>query len=157
MHHCIFQQINQINWCDCNKMTLVNHVIIWMKMMHENFRDVWVLCIQHKYWCISIHFIYLFIKVFFIRFIYKSVSIILDCNYTNDDKGIRYKISWTLRSLLQSHLAATSHNIMALSFSSKRIWPNFTGGHDLTNQTSHINYNSFSYNCGCGGGRSPMF
>ena len=47
-----------------------------------------------------------------------------------------------LRSLLQSHLAATSHNIMALSFSSKRIWPNFTGGHDLTNQTSHINYNS---------------
>ena len=101
--------------------------------------------------CIHSFYLFIYKSVFFIRFIYKSVSIILDCNYTNDDKGIGYKISWTLCSLLQSHLAATSHNIMALSFSSKRIWPNFTGGHDLTNQTSHINYNSSSYNnCGCG-------
>ena len=101
--------------------------------------------------CIYSFYLFIYKSVFFIRFIYKSVSIILDCNYTNDDKGIGYKISWTLCSLLQSHLAATSHNIMALSFSSERIWPNFTGGHDLTNQTSHINYNSFSYNnCCCG-------
>ena len=107
--------------------------------------------------CIHSFYLFIYKSVFFIRFIYKSVSIILDCNYTNDDKGIRYKISWTLRSLLQSHLAATSHNIMALSFSSKRIWPNFTGVHDLTNQTSHINYNSFSYNCGCGGGGALCF